>query len=333
MTETLKPEHRGDLRMPMSSLSDESDPAAKLAWLRDRYMKNPRDTLFDEAIQEILETDASGNLTARPQRNGLVNETRGLLVLGRARVGKTALIGRNLRRHVGITVTEGKDPGNVLYFRVSASPTLKGVATDILKKTGYGKVHSGLRSSQLWDMVINKLASLGITVLWLDEAHHMLELHKEMTDVLRRLKTLMQGDRAIALIVSGIPSLDQKIQTDEETDERFFRIRLGPMQTERELSDLKSFIERSCQEMRLEMPVDPHLVDRLSFGTSGSLGRSIECTQSAIGRALRRADGLLILDDFRRSYNLKRSNSDDGPFDPEPWPVLKDILDKKGWSE
>jgi hypothetical protein len=332
MTEILKTELGPDPTANLTLPDDARDPAARVAWLRDRYMKNSRDHLFDDVIREVLETDPSGSLTAKPQRNGLVNETRGLMVLGPARIGKTAPIGRNLRRHPAINVTEGKEAGNILYFRVSASPTLKGVATDILKVVGYEKVHSGLRSSQVWDMVVHKLASLGITVLWLDEAHHMLELQKERTDVLRRLKTLLQGDNAIGLIVSGIPILNEQIQTDAETNERFFRIRLTPMQTEGERQELGSFIKGCCKLVELSPPADEFLPERLVAAFNGSLGRAIECTHSAIWRALRRADGQLTLDDYRRSYNLKRGSYEDGPFDREPWPVLVQILEKQGWA-
>ncbi|SOH93733.1 TniB protein [Monaibacterium marinum] len=183
MMTSLDPQRRHQLSeapaTPSSAPSLASSPAERLAWVRARYMKNPRDEMFEDAMREILESDASGELTAHPQRNGLVNETRGVLVLGAPRIGKTALIRRNLRHHTAITVTDGKEPGNALYFRVSASPTLKGVATDILRVTGYGQVHARLRSSQIWDMVVSRLATLGITILWLDEAHHMLELPKE----------------------------------------------------------------------------------------------------------------------------------------------------------
>ena len=317
---------------PLKLPDDACDPAARTAWLRERYMKNFRDHLFDDLIREILVTDAAGNLTARPQKIGLVNETRGVLVLGPARSGKTALIGRNLSRHPAIALTEDTSPGNVFYFRVSSSPTLKGVGTDILKKSGYTKISDKLRTSQIWDMVAQRFATLGITCLWLDEAHHMMELKKEKTDVLRLLKTLLQGDNAIAVIVSGVPALNEEMQTDPETNERFVRIKLNPIQTERERTELKSFIEGCCRHVELSMPEDEHLTERLVAAFNGSLGRSMECTHSAIGRALRRADGVLRLDDFRRFYILKRGSHDDGPFDPEPWPELEEILDKQGWS-
>jgi hypothetical protein len=160
----------------------------------------------------------------------------------------------------------------------------------------------------------------------------MLELQKERTEVLRRFKTLLQGDHAIAVIASGVSVLNERIQTDPETNERFFRISLNSIQTERERQELSVFIESCCKHVELRGPDDDHLPERLVAAFHGSLGRSIECTHSAIGRALRRADGLLSLDDFRRCYNLQRGSHEDGPFDPEPWPVLKDMLEKQGWS-
>lgn len=65
MTLLLRSEHRHDTPPPLSLPVDARDPAASVAWLRERYMKNSRDQYFDDVIREILETDEAGNLTAR----------------------------------------------------------------------------------------------------------------------------------------------------------------------------------------------------------------------------------------------------------------------------
>lgn len=317
---------------PLKLPCDPNDASASVEWLRKRYMKNIRDQIFNEALEEILETDREGQLTASPQRIGLIKETRGVLVIGHTGDGKTALIRRNLTRHHCIGLSEGFEPGKALYLRVPPEATLKGVATDILTKTGYGKVNDRIRTSVVWDMATHRLATRGITILWLDEAHHMLRETKEVASVLRRMKSLMQGETSLALIISGIKFLDDKIQTDPETSERFSRVLLGPIRSEQERRDLRMFIERCCSFVDLTPVVDPDLVARLEFATHGSIGRSIEFCLSAIHRALRRGDKKLTLEDFRRGFDLKRGFSDDGPFDPEDWPVLKDILEKKGWS-
>jgi Cdc6-like AAA superfamily ATPase len=317
---------------PLKLPCDPSDASASVKWLRERYMKTVRDPIFNDALEEILETDHDGRLTARPQRIGLIKETRGILVVGHTGDGKTALIRRNLTRHPSIGLTEGIKPGKALYLRVPPEATLKGVATKILTETGYGSVREKINTSVVWDMAIHRLAQLGITILWIDEAHHMFRLSKEVDAVLRRMKSLMQGETSLALIVSGIRFLDDKIQTDAETSERFSRVRLGPIRSDQERRDLHKFIDLCCSFVDLAPVTDPDLVARLEFATRGSIGRSIEFCHSAIHRALRRGDRKLTLEDFRRGFDLKRGFSDDGPFDPEDWPVLKDILEKKGWS-
>lgn len=328
-TQTAQAAHSSASMLPQF---DPGDASAALDWLRNRYMLNPRDELFEDALREILEEDIHGNLTAKPQRIGLVKETRGILVTGNTGDGKTALIRRNLQRLPGIGLTDGMGPGKALYLRVPPEATLKGMATEIMENTGYPKVNDRLRTMELWAMALNRLSMLGITILWIDEAHHMMEVTKEIVFVLRRLKSLMQGDNGIALVVSGINELDAKFHMDRETSERFNRIKLGPIRTNKERMALLDFIDLSCSYVQLTPISDEHIVERLEFATHGSIGRSIEYCFSAIGRALRRKDRALRLDDFRRSFNLKRGFDDIGPFDDEAWPDLKDILEKKGWS-
>jgi len=267
-----------------------------------------------------------------PQRIGLIRETRGLLLTGATGDGKTALIRRCLQQHAGIGLTDGEGAGNALYVRVPAEATLKGVATDILVKTGYHHVASKWRTTEVWDMAIHRLALRGITILWIDEAHHMLEIQKEVTSVLRRLKTLMQGENSLVLIVSGIHMLEEKIQSDPETSERFMRMRLGPYRTVRERDELWTYIVRCCGLLGLSPPSNQHLVERLELATRGSLGRSLEMTYAAIRRALESKTGRLTLEHYRRSFDLRRGGQDDGPFDAEDWPTLKEMLAKKGWA-
>jgi hypothetical protein len=110
--------------------------SACLNWLRERYMKNMRDNDLDECLKEILETDRDGNLTAVPQRNGLIQEVRGLLTYGETRDGKTALLARNLIRQPSIGLSYGTGPGRALYIKTPPDASLKGVAMHIIKKTG-----------------------------------------------------------------------------------------------------------------------------------------------------------------------------------------------------
>lgn len=308
------------------------DSGAVSDWLRDRYMRNPRDADFEDLSREVLRTGPDGAITADPLRFGLVGETRGLLVTAESGAGKTTLIRRNLTRQPQIGVTDGKTPGRAFYIRVKPEATLKGLATKIAEDLGYPPISSGARTTEVWEAALNRLKLRGITIIWIDEAHHMLQPSREVKAVLRRFKALMQDEPNFVLILSGVPDLENLIRQDEETDGRLFRMRLSPIRTETERSSIRQYISRCCELVELEPPSDPYMVQRLEAATRGSFGRSLELTQFAITRALRRRDGLLRLDDFRRSYDWKRRTDGDGPFDEEDWPTLKQILETQGWS-
>lgn len=316
---------------PTMAVPDPSDPAAFCSWLGDRYMLNSRDEMFSAALGEILATSPDGALTAKPMRFELVNETRGILVYGESGSGKTALIRRNLRRTSAIGLWDGSGHGKAFYIRVPPEATLKGLATEIAKETGY-HVAPKLRTTEVWEIALHRLVQRGITILWVDEAHHLLG-GKEHVEVLQRLKSLMQGDKAMALIVSGIPLLDANIRQDREADRRFLaRVSLGPIRTEQERGKLRDFFGLCCELAHLAPPRDPHLVERLEAVTHSSLGGSIEMFQKAIYRALRRRDGQLVLEDFQFLYDMRRGHHSLGPFDPEDWPALKDRLHALGWA-
>lgn len=147
-------------------------------------------------------------------------------------------------------------------------------------------------------MAVKRFARQGISNLWIDEGHHMLEITKEVTPVLRRLKSLMQAVDSLALIISGIKKLDEKVLTHGETSARFSRVRLGPIRTDQKRWDLRQIFDLCCSYVKIAPVQDPDFIARLEFAAHGIIGRSIEFCHSAILQALRRRDGHLTLDDF-----------------------------------
>jgi len=288
---------------------------------------------LEECLKEILETDRDGNLTAVPQRNGLIQEVRGLLTYGETRDGKSALLARNLIRQPSIGLSYGTGQGRALYIKTPPDASLKGVAMHILKTTGYPDVNERLRTHQVWDAVVHRLQMRKFSILWLDEAHHMFEHSGEVKAVLRRLKNLMQGDQAILLILSGIPSLDEIVRKDSETSERLIRLRLGALKGANEQAELLRFLKNCAKLIHLTLPDDPYLMDRLNFANRGSLGLIVETTYAAMGRAMRRGDRVVTLDDFAKCADRKRGYSDhDSPFEPGDWPSIRKSLEDRGWA-
>lgn len=314
-------------------LPDLDDPAACSRWLQDRYMKSDRDDDFIDALKEILETDAQDNLTATPLRVGLPQDTRGLMVLGQSGYGKTSLVKRNLKNQPSIGLTDGNEPGAALYHLVPPEATLKSVAVEIANACGYHKIKDGIQTAEAWDLAMHRLAIKGITILWIDEAHHLLTPGpgRDPKLVVRRLKNNLQGHNAVAMILTGVPGLYDLVLPDKESDRRFVCLHLEPVTSKHEAANLSRYLEMCCEKVGVGMVDDPNFVERLLMANQRNLGKSIEMTLRAIRRAQRRPERKLCLEDFRRSQNLQNGRRNISPFDDNPWPLLKAELEKLGW--
>lgn len=123
-----------------SASSDLTDLPSRLAWLEDRYLRNARDEAFEEGLREIMKVDADGRIIPEPIRDPLTGETNGFAVIGNSGDGKSAMIRRNLARLESFRERSPQSDGNYLAVNVPPEATIKSLATDILAKTGYGKV-------------------------------------------------------------------------------------------------------------------------------------------------------------------------------------------------
>ena len=235
-------------------------------WLQQRYLKSSRDDDFIDALSEILETDNEGNLTAEPVRFGLGRETRGLMVLGASGSGKSMLVKRNLKREPAIGVSEYANDNRALYHLVRPEATAKSVAIKIAEATNY-VIKETVRTHEAWDIAMHRLASSGISILWIDECHHLLRRARgrDADMILQRLKSIMQGPKALALIVSGVPELNENILRDPETSRRFSRVQLHPVKTAQELANLARYIEMCCAAVGVTLIDDRNFFERLLF--------------------------------------------------------------------
>jgi hypothetical protein len=316
-------------------LPDPNDPAACSAWLQTRYMKSDRDADFRDALMEVLETDSQGNFTAMPLRVGLPRDTRGLMVLGPSGSGKNSMVTRNLLKIEAIGLTTGVEdgPGAALYQLVDSDATMKSFAIGIANATGYPKVKDNIRTTDAWDLAIHRLALSEKTILWIDEPHHLLTPGpgRDPKAVLRRLKGLMQGPKAVALILTGVPELYEMTLTDNETDRRFIFMNLRSVRGKSEVTKLGNYLDLCCEKVGI-MPIDDDsFLDRLLMANNRNLGRSIEMTMKAIRRAHRRPERKLSLKDFRRCLELESNRIGVGPFEDMDWAGLRPELEKHGW--
>ena len=210
---------------------------------------------------------------------------------------------------------------------------MKSVAEDIAKACGYPKIKDGTPTAKAWDLALHRLTMKGKTILWIDEAHHLLKPGpgRDPKLVIRRLKSILQANNGVALILTGVPELYDLIVVDEETDRRFICFDLRPVASKNDARNLGLYLDKCCEMVGIAKVADPDFLDRLLMANNRNLGQCIELTLRAIRRAHRRPERQLTLEDFRRSQKFQKNRGNIGPFDDNPWPLLKAELEKLGW--
>lgn len=179
------------------------------------------------------------------------------------------------------------------------------------------------------------IASLlgGIKILWIDEPHHLLAPGPDRDPkTVFRLKSLLQGPNAVALILTGVPERYQMLIPDRETDRRFTFLHLRPVSNKSEANNLGRYLDECCARVVIARLDDESIIDRLLVANDRNLGQCIEMALRAIRRAQSRPERQLNLADFRRSWKIQSGQFGIGPFDDAPWSILRTELEKMGWS-
>jgi hypothetical protein len=312
------------------------DLPGRLAWLDARYLKNARDDEFQECLRDILQVGSEGALLPTAIRDPLNGETRGMQVIGASGDGKSVMIQRNLSALPGFVEMKAGTSGNYIHITVSPEATIKSLASDIAAATGYGRLAERAKTHEAWAVVRHRLKTFEIAMLWIDEAHHLLRggAGRDAAGALQTLKNLLQGEGAVAVILSGVQQLEDRIATDPETLRRYrLRQRLQSVAAgSGDMQRLRRFIEICCQKLDLALPDDPSFAERIVFSQKGGLGRSIFFAKMTIRRALvKRKEGVSIEDAHRTWILNGGEDSGPSPFDPVPWPDLRKLLDERGW--
>jgi len=256
-------------------------------------------------------------------RNGTVQEARGLVVTAESGAGKSALLSRNLARIAG-PAREDSLPCGVLSVTVPQEATLKSLAHNLCDSMGL-EVQPRVTAWRAFEIARNRFQMLGIGVLLLDEAHHLLVTRRSgdpASEVLRAFKSFMQGGSAVALILSGVPCLEEMIRRDRETSRRLGHLRLAPVSDRASRDLLAAAIRAYCGWAELAPVGDPHLLDRFLHATQANLGCSLEMVLGTIRAALLEDRGSLTLSDFARVFERGAHPTDINPFAIADWPEV-----------
>lgn len=198
--------------------------------LRQLYVETERNGSFKDQLDRLIEPTSVKNATGRPVQFTTTGETRGIILVDGAGGGKTSLVNKTLRQHEALQQTsDAHRPW--ISVSVPSPATLKSLGCAILAESGYPILGQSKRVWDIWNIVRQRLQMLGTVVLWIDEAHDLFhtghsDAKREVESTLRMLKSIMQGDGAVIVVLSGVETLWQIASCDDQVRRRYSKIEL-----------------------------------------------------------------------------------------------------------
>lgn len=301
---------------------DRSMIRAILTDLRGKHTTMKRDHDFRSRFDQLLECDETGNPLPKPVEFTSTGETRGLAVISGAGGGKTSLVQRALGNHPALPPTPTAMP--VVSVSVPNPATAKSVGREILSATGYSEIAKNIPAWDIWKMVRARFRMLGTVVLWIDEAHDLFprSSKSEAPQILKTLKSLMQGEGAVIVVLSGVESLWSGISFDHQVERRYAKVELPPVAGADDAGILWRILGKFCDRAGLEIPEQGDVADRLIHASRNRFGLCIEFMISAIERALTRGDARLDVQHFADAF-----------FRQEGCPVGSNVFLTPHWSK
>lgn len=283
-------------------MTNNSNIAATLSDLRNLHIETPRDAIFASHLERLLKRDDGGKLLAEAAKFTRTGETRGILVIDGPGGGKSTLVSHALETHSALAVGDDGVPKYISSV-VPNPATLKSMTLELLAQSGYPETSSRREVWSMWQMFRARLLQFGVAAVWIDEAHDLFCADRNL--ILRAVKSLMQGDGAVIVILSGTERLADIVRSDPQVQRRFSTFFLPPICVQTDGDAFRSVIAAYCAKAGLIPPVDRDLVDRLFHASRYKFGRCVETIVGAIEQALLDEDGELYIDHFAQTWAMQ----------------------------
>jgi type II secretory pathway predicted ATPase ExeA len=257
--------------------------ADPIAALRGKYLTTAHDAAFRAHLDRVLAKDADGAVIAEPVRVTKSGETRGVLVTGEPGSGKTSIVQNAMTKHPAFGVADGAAP-RWISLTVPSPATMKSLGLELLDPLGYPHMSPRETAWKIWQTVRHRIEMRGVTVVWIDEAHDLLNRKSphETADMLKMLKSLMQGPAAVVVVLSGVPSLRNVIAQDQQVARRFSKLAIPPVSAAADAELLDRALRGYCRFGGVTPPVEQDLMLRIVHAGRGRLGRCLELMIGAI---------------------------------------------------
>lgn len=274
--------------------------------LRDIHIGTASYRSLKDNLERLFRTGPDGNPTHEPVRFTAGTETHGAILVAGPGAGKTT----DLRHAVGsiAALAHNPDTGVPRYIHVTvASPaSLRSLAIQFLEQLGIDGVSDRAKVYELWKMVRHRLQRLGISLVVVDEAHDMFRssLGGEADNLFRMMKSLMQGDHPVVLLLGGTERLLDITRLDAQVNRRFHKVVARPLDGGANAGKIRKMIGFYAEKASLQVGIRDDVAVRLIHGARYRFGRCVEIILAAIEEALRAGDKTLTGEHFEIAWSM-----------------------------
>jgi len=148
---------------------------------------------------------------------------------------------------------------------------------------------------------------LQTVVLWIDEAHDLFVsgTPREAGEVLKTLKSLLQGDAAVIVILSGVEELWRVTSFDRQVSRRYAKMILPPVSAAADGPVLSKALTGYCALAGVAPPEDDDLIPRLIHAARGRFGLCLEAMGNAIELAADADEPEVTIHHFARNFAMQ----------------------------
>ncbi|MCW3784329.1 TniB family NTP-binding protein [Defluviimonas salinarum] len=283
---------------------DNETRTQSLEILRNLHIGSDRDIEAASHVKRLLTQDAGGNLAPTAKHFTKFGETRGVMLVGGPGSGKSHLMDRTLSR-IPVLAAGGHGRRRYINCPVPSPATFKSMTLALIKETGYPDPNPRKEAWSLWQDFRYRLQLLETSIVWIDEAQDLFCADRKL--ILRALKSLMQGDGAVGVILSGTEELAQVIRTDPQVKRRFTAMVLPDLVEEVDGANFREIMAQYCQRVSLKEPVEADLVGRLFHAARYRFGRAVELLLQAMEFAIERGSSYLEIGHFAAAYAMNEA--------------------------
>lgn len=282
------------------------ETASTIDALRELLIGTPTCKKLQADLTRLFRAGPDGTPTHQPVLFTAGTETHGMILVAGPGAGKTTAIRRAVSEIKALAENPQTGLPRYIHVTVASPATLRSLGCQFLEKLGVDRISDRTKVHDIWLMVRHRLRLLGISLVAVDEAHDMFRSTStsETDTMFRMMKSLMQGDHPVVLLLGGTERLLDITRLDAQVNRRFLKVVAAPLDIVADGQSIREIIGFYAKKAGLQLDIHDDLPGRVIHGARYQFGRCVELTLAAIEEALRAGDEHLTREHFEIAWGM-----------------------------